>query len=157
MNLKPTPACFLLLVSAWPFVAFDQGKPSPSQSPGSTEVQVLEAQVEIMRNYQEQFVSVITWSLGAVLTMAFGLAAYNWYSTKVSYERDIQALRQEKKALHAELSSLLKSETEQAATRLLGELATKQAEIQSSLAKVFDSKLSEIRTEVLDLQYKLRT
>ena len=159
MSHKLRLAGFLLIFLAWSVLALGQPKPPPStapaqvQSPATTEVQVLKAQIETMRSYQDQFISVITWSLGAVLTIAFGLAAYNWYSSKLSYERDIQALRQENKALHAELTALLKSETEQAAKRLLDELASKQAEIQAALTKAFDSKLSDIKDEVLDLEY----
>lgn len=148
-------ACLLLLLLAWPLSTLGQTKApaSPVRTAPTAEVEVLKAQIDTMKSYQEQFVSVITWSLGAVLTMAFGLAAFNWYSSRTSYDRDLQALRHENKALHAELRSLLQRETEQAAKHLLEQFGTKQAEIQSALTKALDSKLSEIGTNVLNLEY----
>lgn len=149
-------ACLMLILSVWPVISCAQSEtPSPPvQAHTSPEVKVLEAQVAIMREYQDQFVSMVNWSLGAVLTMAFGLAAFNWYSSKASYDRDIQALRQENKTLHIELSALLKSEANQIEKNLRETLATAQTDIQNTFTKLVDSKISSIKNEVLSLKFK---
>jgi chromosome segregation ATPase len=135
---------------------------SPLPSTPTEELQVLKAQIATTQQYQEQFVSMVQWSLGAVLAMALGLAAFNWYSSKVSYERDIASLRQENKALHAELSALIKIETEASAKRLIESLSERQADIQAAVAKALESKLakhsadiSQLNSKILELRYTL--
>lgn len=156
------PAAFILLIA--PVVVCAQVA-APATAPLSNqaeELRVLKAQLSTTQEYQDQFISMVQWSLGAVLAMALGLAAFNWYSSKASYERDIASLRQENNALHAELSALIKAETEASSRRLIEALSERQADIQAAVAEALDPKLanhssdiSELRGNVLDLRYDL--
>lgn len=127
----------------------------PASSEERQQIQLLKAQAETVQGYQDQFISIVQWSLGAVLAMALGLAAFNWYSSKVSYERDIQSLRQENKALHAELTALLKTETDAASKRLSGELSARQLNIEGAVAKTLEPRLASLASQLLDQKKKL--
>ncbi len=158
-------ACFvpaLMLIAAAVVSAQVTAPASPSPNPQTEELQVLKAQLATTEAYQDQFVSMVQWSLGAVLAMALGLAAFNWYTSKASYERDIASLRLENRALHAELSALIKADIEASAKRLIEGLSDRQADIQAAVAKALDPKLSkhssdisQLRSDVHELQYEL--
>lgn len=145
-----------VLIAVWSSIALGQAVPhaTPNPTPVSgPEVAVLTAQLQTMQAYQDQFISIVSWSLAAVLAMALGLAAFNWYSSRTSYDRDIQALRQENKALHAELSAIISRETEQASARISEQLAKRQSEIQAALSKMFDPKISDLKNGILNLEF----
>jgi hypothetical protein len=134
---------------------------APVVSHATEELHVLKVQLATIQDYQDQFVSMVQWSLGAVLAMALGLAAFNWYSSKASYERDIASLRQENKALHAELTAMIKAEADASAKRLVEALSERQKEIQAAVAKSLDPKLqkhssdiADLISDVLELQYE---
>lgn len=148
--------CLVIFIALLPAVMMAQ---SPSNqapaSAGSQEIQLLKAQIKTVENYQDQFISIVQWSLSAVLAMALGLAAFNWYSSKVSYERDIQSLRQENKALHTELLALLKSETDVASKRLSEELSGRQANIEATVTKSLDAKLATQAAQLVNHKNQL--
>lgn len=156
------PAVFIAL--SMPILALAQVAIPSSEAPvaQSEELKVLRAQIATTQDYQDQFISMVQWSLGAVLAMALGLAAFNWYTSKVSYERDIQSLRQENRALHAELTALIRTETEAFAKRLVDGLSERQSAIQDALSKIMDKRvaeqsgeISELKRSVLELRFNL--
>jgi hypothetical protein len=162
MKARWLAAAMLIAMSATAAVQAQVADPKTLPNPSSTEeLRVLKTQIATTQEYQDQFISIVQWSLGAVLAMALGLAAFNWYSSKASYERDIQSLRQENRALHAELTALIRTEADASAKRLTDGLSARQVEIQAAVSKALEQKLakqssdiSEVKTDVLDLQYR---
>lgn len=159
--LQLVPLALALALVSVAFAAQVDTPAAPAASHATEELQVLKAQLETIQDYQDQFVSMVQWSLGAVLAMALGLAAFNWYSSKASYERDIASLRQENKALHAELSAMIKAEADASAKRLVEALSERQKEIQVAVGKSLDPKLQkhssdieDLVSDVLELQYE---
>jgi hypothetical protein len=139
-----------------------QAAESPSvATPGEErEVAVLRAQLETIEAYQDQFLSVVLWSLGAVIAMSLGLAAFNWFANKVSYERDIQAIKQENQAVISVLEAQLKSEIGQESQKIVSEIGAREESIKSAiikeLSKKIDTQASTISKQakaILDLQF----
>lgn len=154
---SPKVGITLLLIIAACDVLGQSALPASSSASSETsqELQVIKAQIQTTKDYQEQFLSVVEWSLSAVLAMALGLAAFNWYTSKITYERDIQSLHQENKSLHAELTALLKTETEAAAKLLNDQMSNRQAEIQAAIETLLDQKLSKHASALDNLKYEL--
>ncbi|MCP4116919.1 MAG: hypothetical protein GY737_16255 [Desulfobacteraceae bacterium] len=143
-------------------IAQEPSKLAAAVVAGTEEVQLLKTQIKMIEGYENQFISIILWSLSAVIAMALGLSAFNWYTSKTSYERDVQSLRQENKALKAELLARLKSETDVASKSLSKGLSDRQAEIEVVVTKNLNAKLaiqsSQLaghKQEILELRYSI--
>lgn len=130
----------------------EQGK--SKQSTEVNEVVLLKAQLTSMDKHQSQLISIVLWSLSAVIAIALGLAAFNWYTSKVSYEREIQAISQESNAKYQELQSQLKSRIDEHSKTILAELGTKEEDISNRVIKELQKKLDK-QTSILN-QYKSR-
>ena len=127
----------------------------------AAELAVLKAQIETMREYQDQFLSMAQWSLGTVFGLALALAAFSWYTNKTSYERDRDALRQEIKALNDEARAAVLEEIRKASRDLESGLENRQSTIQKAIEKTLDGKteklatrISKLNEEVLELKSK---
>ena len=77
----------------------------------------------------------------------------NWYSSKVSYDRDIQSLHLENKTLRAELLALLKKENDVASKRLANELSDCQSNIQAAVTKDIKQQLADYKNKLLELDF----
>jgi len=59
----------------------------------NTQIEVLKAQVDVMKSYQDNFLSTVYWSLGGVVSIVFILVGYNWLTNFKSQEKEIQLLK----------------------------------------------------------------
>ncbi|MDC5338480.1 hypothetical protein OHW59_17665, partial [Acinetobacter baumannii] len=59
----------------------------------NTQIEVLKGQVEVMKSYQDNFLTTVYWSLGAVLGIVVLLIGYNWFTNFKSQEKEIVALK----------------------------------------------------------------
>ncbi|TCB36858.1 hypothetical protein E0H82_03890 [Acinetobacter sp. ANC 4910] len=57
------------------------------------QIEVLKAQVEVMKSYQDKFLSTVYWSLGGVLGIVVLLVGYNWFTNFKNQEKEIQTLK----------------------------------------------------------------
>ena len=126
----------------------------------NSSVELLEAQIEVITSYQNTFVSIVLWALGAVLAMALGLAAFNWYSNKINYERDLKSLRQENESLIRLLEANLRKELESNKNSLEESIASREDSITKSVEEKFkdkfssqSSQLDSLRIAITDLEY----
>ncbi len=144
-------------------IADESKTPIQNSDNASQEIQLLHAQLKATKEYQEQFISIIQWSLSAVLAMALGLAAFNWYTSKLSYDRDIKSLRVENKSFHNDLSLQIKEELTKSSAKLLGELETREKSIKSAAVNAIkpdldalNSKISSQKRTLLNLEYDFK-
>jgi hypothetical protein len=105
-----------------------------------------------MRAYQEQFLSVVEWSLGIVAAMALGLSAFSWYTNKTNYERDREALRQERENLRQESKTQLTEEMRRVSDQLAAAMSSRQGEIEKAVEKGVAAKLAKLTEQVRDLE-----
>lgn len=59
------------------------------------QIEVLKAQVEVMKSYQDKFLSTVYWSLGTVAALVVFLAGFNWFTNNRNAEKE--------SALHKEM------------------------------------------------------
>lgn len=126
------------------------------------QIAVLDAQLRSTEKYQDEFLSVVLWSLGSVFAMTLGLAAFNWYSNKISYERDIQALKQESKAYVTTLEANFKNELADISDDLLKKLSDREenirTKIQQELIKNINNQTTLIENQnnqILNLKFQI--
>ncbi len=126
----------------------------------SEEVVLLKAQLKSIEGHQSQLISIIQWSLSSIIAMALGLAAFNWYTSKVSYQREIQAIIQESNAKFNELNSQLIGSFDDHSKKLLAGLESKKDDIKNlvikELQKKFDKQtaiLNGYKSRILSLEY----
>ncbi|MDP1550585.1 MAG: hypothetical protein Q8L97_10585 [Nitrosomonas sp.] len=141
------------LLQMWLICGQAAESPSVLSFAQEQEIAVLRAQLESIEKYQDQILSVVLWSLGAVIAMSLGLAAFNWFANKVSYERDIQAIKQETQAGVSVLEAQLKSEIGQETQKITSEIGAREESMKIAIIKEL-SKRIDAQTRVIDKQAK---
>jgi hypothetical protein len=56
----------------------------------NTQIEVLKAQVEVMKSYQDNFLTTVYWSLGGVFSIVILLVGYNWFTNFKNQEKETQ-------------------------------------------------------------------
>jgi hypothetical protein len=143
----------VFLIAAWSAYAF-QSQPAPSLTPTAapTEVVVLRAQLDVTKNYQDRFVSMVQWSLGTVILVTLALGGFGWYTNKTSYERDREALRHQVRAL---VSEEIRQVSQELTAAIDERLKSGQEALENALTKRIQSvtfQIGELRNELLELQ-----
>lgn len=148
--------CVLLFLFVVVLFYFDNALGQSKADPlPSAEVVALKAQIEVMQGYQEQFIEVVLWSLGVVVTMVFGMLAFSWYSNKANYERDRDFLRQERDVLRNELISNVGEELNKISGSLPALISESQAPISQKIEENVSSKISSFVSKIENLKYEL--
>lgn len=103
----------------------------------NTQIEVLKAQVDVMKSYQDNFLTTVYWSLGAVLGIVVLLIGYNWFTNFKNQEKELQSL---------------KNHIEQ-------ELIAKKSDLDISVNKQISSTIAKennkLRRNILNLQHKI--
>lgn len=63
-------------------------------APSNTEVQILKAQLETIREYDQRLMNVVFWSLGGVFIVVVLIGGLNWFTNYRLYERERESLRE---------------------------------------------------------------
>lgn len=85
---------FLILFSSTVFGAdIDNELLKKNLDAANTQIEVLKAQVEVMKSYQDNFLSTVYWSLGGVVSIVFILVGYSWLTNFKNQEKEIQLLK----------------------------------------------------------------
>lgn len=124
------------------------------------QVEVLKAQVEVMKSYQDKFLSTVYWSLGGVFGIVVLLVGYNWFTNFKNQEKEekyfkdlisinlssaktelLDALNTEKSVLETSIMDRLNQNTD-----------NKLREIQRNISKI-DSEHQKLLIEIFELQY----
>lgn len=141
----------IALVGATEVIAQTSAASTAPPNTPATEVAVLKAQLETIRQYQDRFISMAQWSLGTVIGLALALAAFSWYNNKTSYERDRDVLRQESKLLSEEVRAALLEEVRRASRDLDSGLEKRQSTIQNAIEKNLESKTEKLGSRMARL------
>lgn len=114
---------------------------APASAVQATEISVLKAQLDVMRQMQDSFLSMVQWALGTAVAVGLALAAFGWHTNKTNYERDREALQSEGKAIRDSLAATLKDGMRDAQTAVDKSLAARQAAIQAGVEKTIQARL----------------
>lgn len=138
----------------------------------NTQIEVLKAQVEVMKSYQDNFLTTVYWSLGGVFSIVILLVGYNWFTNFKNQEKETQyfkdliltTLNASKKELIGELNlgkneliaDILKQtniKIDYENKKLRGDVTKDLDGLKNSLNK-YHSDCEFISLEVLELQYE---
>lgn len=138
-----------LIVSVCVISAFGaEPAASAASSAQVAEIAVLKAQLEVMRQMQESFLSMAQWTLGTAIAVAFALAAFGWHTNKTNYERDREALQADAKALRESLEAMLKERLHEAQGVMEKALMARQAAIQGAVEKSIQGKFESLTSRI---------
>lgn len=120
--------------------------PLSKQQNQSNEVEVLRAQLDANKEYQESLLETVYWALGGVFVIVGLLLGFGWFVNFRVYERDKESLRREVEALLAKESALLS-----------GQISAQAIEAQESIQKNVSSEIKKISSLVGSVEKKLNT
>lgn len=143
------PALLLIAILGSPWIGADVfAAPSDKQtqrtaSSGITDnTAVLQAQLDVMRDYTKHLLSTVYWSLGVIVTIVVLLIGFGWFANFKVYERDKIALQQQLHGhLQEEISTLNRTLTEN---------------IQKRHAEVMNESRSAVKAAVEGLENRLK-
>jgi hypothetical protein len=90
----------------------------------NSQIELLRAQLQTMKDYDQRLLSTVYWSLGGVAGLAILLCGYSWYNNNVLFQREKEITRKEIREMlrsdfndefataKGEVSDLLKTEIE---------------------------------------------
>lgn len=94
----------LILFSAMAYGAeVDNALLQKNLEAANLQIEVLKAQVEVMKSYQDKFLSTVYWSLGTVAALVVFLAGINWFTNNRNLEKEAQL---QKETIQNELISI---------------------------------------------------
>lgn len=120
-----------------------------------TEKMLLKQEVELLKNYNQQLLNTIYWSIGAVFTLALFVVGAGWYVNFRLYEKDKNEIQ---RSLNESLGRRFAQETEalkeqfQQEASSIKDIAKKTGE---KTASVLQKQFSNMQQEMLHMQYKM--
>lgn len=155
MNYLTRIALALLLTSL--SLATSQAQPDIAPQLSSTavvdskftdaaKIAALEREVEVFREFTENILSTVYFSLGTVIVVLFAMVGFGWYQNFRSYERDKELLRQQ---LETSLNSIMTATEE----KLDASAKDRFSKFDSSIAKA----LTNFQIRVSDVQLSMST
>lgn len=145
---------FLILTSCYAIGAdVDNALLQKNLEAANTQIEVLKAQVEVMKSYQDNFLTTVYWSLGGVFGIVVLLVGYNWFSNFKNQEKEIQYFK-----------DLISSTLETSKKELSGELILSKNEMLKNIMSEIDLKIdssvvtlrNDIKRDINELNIKLR-
>lgn len=105
------------------------------------QIEVLKAQVEVMKSYQDKFLSTVYWSLGGVFGIVILLVGYNWFTNFKDQEKEIQYFK-----------NLILTTLEASKKELIGELNLRKKELIEDVVNEvnlkIDSELKKLKSNL---------
>ena len=103
---------------------------------GSPRLDRLEATVELIREYNDDFMSVVLWSLGAVVGLTILLAGFNSFQNNRMLQRELESVR-------SELKALIASQVSEAERPLAQRIDARLSEVESQLKKTVETTVTK--------------
>ncbi|MFV5384155.1 hypothetical protein [Acinetobacter junii] len=114
------------------------------------QIEVLKAQVEVMKSYQDKFLSTVYWSLGTVGAFVVFFAGFNWFTNTKNQEKESQLLKDN-----------ITKEIEASKQILINDIDNKKSiilnDVQKQVEENFNSKLTAIRNSLIDISKEVKS
>jgi len=158
-------SCFLLALSGAP-VAAQSPQAAPveeEQAQSRTQVEVLEAQLETMRQYDQRLLETVYWALGVVATISLAIVALNFFNYRHDKNALSKDLEETRKNLHQEVQteiaalaqrqqSLLQEQLEEIRQALLSDLDQRGEKLKDDLRRDIEGLRNDLHRQVEDLK-----
>lgn len=122
------------------------------------QIEVLKAQVEVMKSYQDKFLSTVYWSLGTVAALVVFLAGFNWFTNNRNAEKESvlhkQMITNELITIQNDLKKLISKSLLENKQNQSAHLENLKENLRQSIQKDFERKLNSINKEVIILKRK---
>jgi hypothetical protein len=158
-SIYPPLALFLFLLLASAPTLAQTGPavrtPSPvasSPATDSAEVQVLKAQLQTMKEYNEQILATVYWSLGGIVGLAVVLCGYSWYNNNLLFEREKELTRKELRAL---LQEDFQSSFDTANETIDDKSRVRISDFENEIDTRLNNKISDINAKIEKVAEKL--
>lgn len=112
------------------------------------------AQLEQQSRNDDRLVSVVTSSISVVLTITIGLAAFSWYTSNTTFDRELASLKMDVERLVSEATRKLTTDLATQMTALEKQQLQKAAQIAGQAAKDGISPVEERLVYLEDLVYE---
>lgn len=106
-----------------------------------TYITKLDAQNKLMREYHDSLIDMVLWSLGVVVTLAIGLAGFNWWANNKLYESD-----------KAELAGKFDAKIKTLHQSVENSLVSKYNELSTELNRISETYNTTIRAEMTEFR-----
>jgi len=121
-------------------------------TPPLVEADLLRAQLETMRDYDQRLIETVYWALGGIVGLAVLVAGFSWFSNLRLYQRDRDALRDELRSLSQSATATISG----ANTRELQSMReTVELAVETELAlktEQFDIAMQALQSEIGELR-----
>lgn len=117
------------------------------------QVKVLEAQIQLMREFQGAVLNTVYWALGAVFLLVGLLLGFGWFANFKVYERDKENLKAELEVLFKAKSTEADELIAQKTKKLGGELSARLEEGVIRVEKDLKGEFYKIDRRVFELEY----
>lgn len=142
--MKKILFAFLILTSCYAIGAdVDNALLQKNLEAANTQIEVLKAQVEVMKSYQDNFLATVYWSLGGVITLAILLIGSNWFINIRNQDKEAELLQDK-----------INNHLNEINTALTASFEEQKNEVNNN----FSNESKKLRTEIEEnILYKLAT
>jgi hypothetical protein len=121
------------------------------------DVTVLKAQLSLMREFNQNILSTVYWSLGTIVLIVILLVSFSWFTNYRMYERELAALRQELIGLLDKQMAAFSSEFNQKSIDKFTDISERSIEAVHSVTKQIvtplQGKIAQCTQDISQLQY----
>lgn len=108
----------------------------------------LESQFQIVRDYSDDFLSVVLWSLTTIISVTVVLLGLNWFQSSRALKRELESIK-------LEIESSQEIHHQQALRKISEELDNLKKQINTEATKAADSKLAGTKEAVKQLERRV--
>lgn len=122
------------------------------------QIEVLKAQIEVIKSYQDKFLSTVYWSLGTVAALVVFLAGFNWFTNSRNLARESELhkdmITNELIRLQNEINNKISESLSATDDELDKILETLKADFMATASKEYETKISSLKADVKFLKRK---
>ena len=121
---------------------------SLSGAEASAAIELLQAQLEMTRQFQGDMLETVYWSLGVVVVLVGLLLGFGWFVNLRVYERDKESLRQELMGKLDQETASVKSEISELSSALTANVSELSTSVNSRLGEEISALSKSLKKEV---------
>lgn len=122
--------------------------PTPTPTPIPSEIQVLNAQIELMKDYDRKLLDTVYWALGTSVIVILAAASAGWFANFRSYERDKETMRNE-------LINLINTRTADQKKEIRNLIDSRMEKIVDQIPTIVERSLEPLLDQIVNANLKI--